>query len=292
MELKIKELAILHSTPVLRATLKYGHYLWIEKEEQCYVFNIKFEAAKRLAARYGQQPFVFVQCDGDNIVGKYYEKLNHKQPIRKTNDYALREETRCVIRFEADYFANDIYLALTWNECPYIFPSYTYLNLNEQLANVPDEAIAYARDAVGWAAIRIRKDVYKGICCQPEALKPLEYYRYECEETFFFSWAISTEESGLPVKIWIDEGFAYLKYKHPLWLYFRNGYNEDAELDPIVIGCNPYRPYDTPLQIINEDFGTLLDFVCKFQHEMLQVANMKYDINDFIENLGNVKDVN
>ena len=285
MDLKIKELAILHSTPALRETLNYGHYLWMEKEEQCYVFNVMFEVAKRLAVRYGQQPFVFVQCDVESIFSKYYEKLNPKQSISKTNDYALREESRSVIRSEADYFANDIYLALTWNESPYIFPSYTYLNINDQLANVSDEAIAYARNAVGWAAIRIRKDVYRGVCCQPEALKPLEYYRYECEETVFFSWAISTEESGLPVRIWIDEGFAYLKYKHPLWLYFRNGYNEDDELEPIVIGCNPYRPYDTSMQITNEDYGKLLAFVRRFQHELLQVANMKYDINDFIENL-------
>ena len=40
MDLKIKELAILHSTPALRETLNYGHYLWMEKEEQCYVFNV------------------------------------------------------------------------------------------------------------------------------------------------------------------------------------------------------------------------------------------------------------
>lgn len=276
MNPKIKESATLISSCKLCESLRYGHYLVKEDGKFCHIFNINFTLAKRLAANYGQQPFAFHKVDNNGIIKQYYEKQNPSQPIRKTNDYVLREESRiefAIIDFETE-------------------PCSTLLSLNEQFADMSDEALTRARESVGWAAIRIRKDVYKGICCQPEALKPLEYYRYECEETFYFSWAISTEESGLPVKIWIDEGFAYLKYKHPLWLYFRNGYNEDAELDPIVIGCNPYRPYDTPLQITNEDFGTLLDFVCKFQHELLQVANMKYDINDFIENLGNVKDVN
>lgn len=272
----IKEFATLISSPKLCESLRYGQYLVKEDGKFCHIFNINFTITKRLAANYGQQPFAFHKVDNNGIIKRYYEKLNTSQPIRKTNDYVLREESRiefAIIDFETE-------------------PYSTLLSLNEQFADMSDEALTRARESVGWTAIRIRKDVYKGICCQPEALKPLEYYRYECEETFYFSWAIFTEDSGLPVKIWIDEGFAYLKYKHPLWLYFRNGYNEDAELDPIVIGCNPYRPYDTPLQISNEDFGTLLDFVCKFQHELLQVANMKYDINDFIENLGNVKDVN
>lgn len=276
MNPKIKEFATLISSPKLCESLRYGQYLVKEDGKFCHIFNINFTITKRLAANYGQQPFAFHKVDNNGIIKQYYEKLNTSQPIRKTNDYVLREESRiefAIIDFETE-------------------PYSTLLSLNEQFADMSDEALTRARESVGWTAIRIRKDVYKGICCQPEALKPLEYYRYECEETFFFSWAIFTEDSGLPVKIWIDEGFAYLKYKHPLWLYFRNGYNEDAELDPIVIGCNPYRPYDTPLQITNEDFGILLDFVCKFQHELLQVANMKYDINDFIENLGNVKDVN
>lgn len=276
MNPKIKEFATLISSPKLCESLRYGQYLVKEDGKFCHIFNINFTLTKRLAANYGQQPFAFHKVDNDCIIKQYYEKQNPSQPIRKTNDYVLREESRiefAIIDFETE-------------------PYSTLLSLNEQFADMSDEALTRARESVGWTAIRIRKDVYKGICCQPEALKPLEYYRYECEETFYFSWAIFTEDSGLPVKIWIDEGFAYLKYKHPLWLYFRNGYNEDAELDPIVIGCNPYRPYDTPLQITNEDFGTLLDFVCKFQHELLQVANMKYDINDFIENLGNVKDVN
>lgn len=276
MNPKIKEFATLISSPELCESLRYGQYLVKKDGKFCHIFNINFTITKRLAANYGQQPFAFHIVDNNGIIKQYYEKLNTSQPIRKTNDYVLREESRiefAIIDFETE-------------------PYSTLLSLNEQFADMSDEALTRARESVGWTAIRIRKDVYKGICCQPEALKPLGYYRYECEETFFFSWAIFTEDSGLPVKIWIDEGFAYLKYKHPLWLYFRNGYNEDAELDPIVIGCNPYRPYDTPLQITNEDFGTLLDFVCKFQHELLQVANMKYDINDFIENLGNVKYVN
>lgn len=261
MNHKIKEFATLISSPKLCESLRYGQYLVKEDGKFCHIFNINFTLAKRLAANYGQQPFAFHKVDNNGIIKQYYEKQNPSQPIRKTNDYVLREESRiefAIIDFETE-------------------PYSTLLSLNEQFADMSDKALTRARESVGWTAIRIRKDVYKGICCQPEALKPLEYYRYECEETFFFSWAISTEER-----------FKHLE--HPLWIYFKNGYEDRSnEWLPLVVSKRPYLAFPRKrVKITTDDFEKIVEFVSRYSNESRAVADNEKELTiiDFMQIVG------
>lgn len=41
--------------------------------------------------------------------------------------------------------------------------------------------------------------------------------------------------TGLDVDVFVDDGGAYKRYGHPLWVYVRNGYSNDDPVFPIVV---------------------------------------------------------
>jgi len=48
------------------------------------------------------------------------------------------------------------------------------------------------------------------------------------------------EQTGLNVVIYVDDGGAYKRNGHPLWLFMQNNYNNDNDVVPVVISKKPY----------------------------------------------------
>ena len=85
---------------------------------------------------------------------------------------------------------------------------------------------------------------------------------------------LRTTRTGLPVDIFVDDGLSYVRHKHPLWLYFKNGYCDTADVIPVSISNNPKILVQSPvLNISKSDLQKIFSFI---------VLNKK-----LIEKLGN-----
>ena len=89
------------------------------------------------------------------------------------------------------------------------------------------------------------------------------------DELMEYAW-LKPKFSGLNVDVFVDDGGAYLRHEHPLWVYFRNGYSKSDNVLPISVDAiNPrvlVAQYD--LNISAEDFASIVRFV-KINAELL-----------------------
>lgn len=186
MKTKIREFAILSPSQALSDMLRRGHFLFTVKGDRCNIFNINFATAKQLAARYGQRPFIFVKMDEPLLIGQRWQKIRQNQPISRQNDYhVVGEETHII-----DEYGYDNYLLL-YEKFNCKFPLDDLYILHKQFEKIGDNLLTLARERVGIGGLRTRQEVYRDINFNYEGLMPLGYYRYLCEETFFFSWVLS-----------------------------------------------------------------------------------------------------
>ena len=92
--------------------------------------------------------------------------------------------------------------------------------------------------------------------------KSLYYYKkYEIKEANFMP--ISKKHTGLSVDIMVDNDATYEYMEHPVWIYFRNGYDDICDdWIPMIVSKNPYLPYPNKrVNISNDDFYKVLEFV-------------------------------
>ena len=102
------------------------------------------------------------------------------------------------------------------------------------------------------------------------------------DELMEYAW-LKPKFSGLNVDLFVDDGGAYLRHEHPLWVYFRNGYSRGDNVLPISVdGGNPQilvAQYE--LKISVEDFDSIVCFV-KTNAELLtalvyrQLSHMEF----------------
>lgn len=104
-----------------------------------------------------------------------------------------------------------------------------------------------------------------------------DYYITDEEESYFYD-LIKTNVSNLPVDILIDTDKAYKRHGHPLWLYFKNGTENDYEWIPIVINDHPYMPYHVKLKIRRKEYNALLKFITTYRKTLKEIANKEEDI--------------
>lgn len=111
-------------------------------------------------------------------------------------------------------------------------------------------------------------------------LKERMLYYYKTDEingsTFL---PLSPERTGLPVYIQIDNWSRFKYLEHPLWIYFKNSYDDRSnEWLPLVVSEKPYLPFPRKkVKITKEDFEKIVEFVSRYSSELRAVAD---DINE------------
>ena len=93
--------------------------------------------------------------------------------------------------------------------------------------------------------------------------------------------------SGLNVDLFVDDGGAYLRHDHPLWMYFRNGYTKIHSVLPISV--DTLQPqvlvHKYNLIITEEDFRSIVDFVKRHASLLVDFANRKVSHIEFFNNI-------
>lgn len=112
----------------------------------------------------------------------------------------------------------------------------------------------------------------------------LEYSRYEIS---YFVHIWTHIKNWLPVDIALDDD-AYYKYNsHPVWLYFRNSYDDSCEdWLPVVVDKNPYIPLsDAHLNIAYLDYLSVCQFIHTYCELIKKLADSEINISDFVSNV-------
>ena len=83
--------------------------------------------------------------------------------------------------------------------------------------------------------------------------------------------------SGLNVELFADDGGAYIRHEHPLWIYFRNGCSKSDNVLPISIDATAPRVLvnEYKLNISDDDFNSIIDFVRQHASLLTDFANRK-----------------
>lgn len=71
---------------------------------------------------------------------------------------------------------------------------------------------------------------------------------------------LDRDYTGITTDIYVDDGGAYKRYEHPLWVYVQNGYSEDSPYFPVVVSEKPELP-STKLNISSSDAEAILTFI-------------------------------
>lgn len=109
-----------------------------------------------------------------------------------------------------------------------------------------------------------------------------DYYAAQKDEYSLFDW-IPPKESGFNMNILVDT-HGISKYRnHPLWIYFYNGYNNEAMVIPVIVSNKPYMPYPVKLKISQKDYTEFINFVKICRTGLKMVANEKMDIYDLLD---------
>lgn len=97
---------------------------------------------------------------------------------------------------------------------------------------------------------------------------------------------ISKEKSGLNVDIYIDDCSSYIRYNHPLWLYFCDGYSHNDNLIPISVSENPSILIDNcEINISSIDYESIRCFIRQNLQLLRSIANEDIDSVKFSKQL-------
>ena len=111
-----------------------------------------------------------------------------------------------------------------------------------------------------------------------------EYRKENYDDSFEYNYFMP-RHTGLDVEIALDSYESYKHFNHPLWLYFRNGYDRNNILLPLSISGNPtilVKGYK--LNISNKSLRQLKSFVRKYYAYFVDYANRRISDKD-IDNI-------
>ena len=95
---------------------------------------------------------------------------------------------------------------------------------------------------------------------------------------------LGKQYTGLNVDIFVDDGEAYKRNKHPLWIYVRNGYSNTDSFFPVVVSKTPFVPSHISKDDINiqeADLEAVMVFVSINALLLRDFANEKVEHMDF-----------
>lgn len=116
-----------------------------------------------------------------------------------------------------------------------------------------------------------------------KALNPL---RFLGDDELFGYSGISPEYTKQKNMVFLDDSNSYSSYNHPLYAFFQNGTNTNDELIPIKIIPNvELATNDFNLKITKEDLETIINFIRENKQNIIDLANEKIDIIEFLNTL-------
>lgn len=136
------------------------------------------------------------------------------------------------------------------------------------------------------AIFLINKEQYQKILTE-HIMSRREYEEYRKEnydDSFEYNYFMP-RHTGLDVEIALDSYESYKHFNHPLWLYFRNGYDRNNILLPLSISGNPtilVKGYK--LNISDKSLRQLKSFVRKYYAYFVDYANRRISDKD-IDNI-------
>ena len=95
------------------------------------------------------------------------------------------------------------------------------------------------------------------------------------------------QNTGIDIDIFVDDGGAYRRYGHPLWIYVRNGYSNTAPVFPIMVSKKPYLPRSISqrkLNIKQIDLDAVLIFVSQNASLLKKFADEEIEHEEFYSN--------
>lgn len=95
---------------------------------------------------------------------------------------------------------------------------------------------------------------------------------------------LGKQYTGLNVDIFVDDGEAYKRNEHPLWIYVRNGYSNTDSFFPVVVSKTPFVPSHISKDDINiqeADLEAVMVFVSINALLLRDFANEKVEHMDF-----------
>lgn len=111
-----------------------------------------------------------------------------------------------------------------------------------------------------------------------------QYKEYHSDEISEFIHIYTKFHPWLHVDILLDDDEQYIINKHPLWIYFRNSYNNDI-IDFIPLVITPtycYIPMDVKLNISYYDFDEVRQFCMTFYNIIKSIADCKVDSSELV----------
>ncbi len=111
-----------------------------------------------------------------------------------------------------------------------------------------------------------------------------EWSNYRNDENSCFHLLPRSLYHWINVDIKLDNCQSYQKRGHPLWIYFRNSYNEsEEEWIPLTVDRKPIIPFpDLKLKISQNHFKEVSDFVSYYSDLLRELADIDMNFNGFI----------
>lgn len=109
----------------------------------------------------------------------------------------------------------------------------------------------------------------------------LEVSKYIDNELDNFDEIDSGDKYGVQLELWADNDCLYKDNCHKPWVYFRNGYNENADYIPMVITDDPYIPYGFECNVFDKDLLSTYYFVKNNMEILMAHANGEISSREF-----------
>lgn len=119
------------------------------------------------------------------------------------------------------------------------------------------------------------------------SLSSEEWKEFSTIEPCCFLLMQKKTHNWLDVDIRLDHCQSYLKYGHPLWIYFRNSHDDSEDYwIPLVVDSKPFIPFPGLKPKISQyHFRQVCDFVSYHSDFIKELADQSIDFNGFVRSI-------
>lgn len=119
-------------------------------------------------------------------------------------------------------------------------------------------------------------------------------YRKEDDTETMEFFLLRPQDTGLSVRLLIDDGGSYIEHNHPLFVYFQNGTDRSDDIIPVSVSSDPkIMIRDVPLlKISKQELSRIFKFVKTNSKLLCQAANGEiptYDVPDYLTRIDDIE---